>query len=188
MRVRRPSPAMAVALVALFVALGGSSYAVTQLPKNSVGTKQLKRNAVNSAKVKQGSLLLSDFKKSQRSGLVGPQGPQGLQGPKGDAGAPGATNVVIRRDVGTSLTTNQFYVFIVDCEPGERAVGGGAGFTTNAGEEELQQSYPTAGSGQPNEGDVPTRLGVDHQELRRDRADASRIRGLRPSVTEAPRK
>ena len=160
MRVRRPSPAMVVALVALFVALGGSSYAVTQLPKNSVGAKQLKRNAVNSAKVKQGSLLLSDFKQSQRTRLVGPQGPQGIQGPqgpKGDAGAPGATNVVIRRDVGTSLTTNGFYVFIVDCEPGERAVGGGAGFTTNAGEEELQQSYPSAGTGeQPAEGDVPT--------------------------------
>lgn len=46
----RPSPAMIVALVALFVALGGVSYAA--LAKNSVGTKQLKKNAVTTVKIK----------------------------------------------------------------------------------------------------------------------------------------
>jgi hypothetical protein len=63
---RRPTPAMAVSLTALVIAMGGTSYAVTKLPSNSVGTKQLKRNAVatadikaraiNSSKVKDGSL------------------------------------------------------------------------------------------------------------------------------------
>ena len=38
----RPSPAMVVAFIALFVAISGSSYAVTRLPTNSVGPKQLK--------------------------------------------------------------------------------------------------------------------------------------------------
>jgi hypothetical protein len=42
MRSPRRSPAMLVALLALFVALGGSSYAALQLPRASVGTKQLK--------------------------------------------------------------------------------------------------------------------------------------------------
>ena len=37
----RPSPAMVVAFIALFVAIGGSSYAVTRLPSGSVGSKQL---------------------------------------------------------------------------------------------------------------------------------------------------
>ena len=37
-----PSPAMAVALVALFVAMGGASYAAVNLSKNSVGTVQLR--------------------------------------------------------------------------------------------------------------------------------------------------
>jgi hypothetical protein len=41
-----------VAYVALFVALGGTTYAATQLPANSVGTKQLKNGAVTSAKVR----------------------------------------------------------------------------------------------------------------------------------------
>jgi hypothetical protein len=46
------SPAMLVALAALAVSLGGTSYAVTKLPKNSVGSAQLKANAVTSAKLK----------------------------------------------------------------------------------------------------------------------------------------
>jgi hypothetical protein len=36
-----------VGLLALFVALGGVSYAAVNLPKNSVGTKELKSGAVN---------------------------------------------------------------------------------------------------------------------------------------------
>ena len=42
------------------------------------------------------------------------------------------------------------------CEAGERAVGGGAGFTTNAGDEELQQSYPVeADQSAAEAGDTP---------------------------------
>jgi hypothetical protein len=51
-RFRRPSPALVVALIALFVSLGGTSYAAFTLPKNSVGTKQLKKNAVTSVKIR----------------------------------------------------------------------------------------------------------------------------------------
>lgn len=58
---KRPSPALAISILALFVALGGTSYAVTQLPKNSVGTPQLKKNAVTGAKVKDGSLTGTDL-------------------------------------------------------------------------------------------------------------------------------
>ncbi|WP_395656888.1 hypothetical protein [Nocardioides sp.] len=79
------NPPMAVALLALVIALGGTSYAVTQLPKNSVGTPQLKSNAVTSPKVKDGSLKSTDFGAGQL-----PAGPQGEQGPPGEQGAPGA--------------------------------------------------------------------------------------------------
>jgi hypothetical protein len=51
-----PSPAMMVACVALFVALGGTSYAAIKLPANSVGTKQIKNSAVTGAKVKDATL------------------------------------------------------------------------------------------------------------------------------------
>ena len=100
---RRPSPAMIVSLVALFVALGGTSFAAVTLSKNSVRSKQIKngqvkradlaRNAVTSRKVKNGSLLGRDFKAGQLpqgpKGDTGPQGPKGDKGDKGDTGAPG---------------------------------------------------------------------------------------------------
>ena len=81
-----PSPAMIVALIALAVALGGTGYAVTQLPRNSVGTAQIKNNAVTGAKVRNGSLTARDF----RRGTLRP-GPAGAQGPAGPTGATGAT-------------------------------------------------------------------------------------------------
>lgn len=83
---KTPSPALAVSFVALAVALGGTGYAVTQLPKNSVGTAQIKKNAVTGAKVKNGSLTAVDFRRGTL--LVGPAGPAG---PQGAAGPPGAT-------------------------------------------------------------------------------------------------
>ena len=87
----------AIALLALAVALGGTSYAAITLPRNSVGTKQLKRNAVTTVKVKDRTLLRKDFKPGQlpsgAAGMQGPQGvagPQGATGPQGPAGADGA--------------------------------------------------------------------------------------------------
>lgn len=67
-----------VALAALTVALGGTSYAASSLPKNSVGSKQIAKNAVRSIDVKDGSLLAKDFKKGQLpAGDTGPAGPAG---------------------------------------------------------------------------------------------------------------
>ena len=61
----RPSPALVVAVLALLVALGGTTYAVTALPKNSVGAAQVKKNAVRSAEVKNNSLRAKDFRKGE---------------------------------------------------------------------------------------------------------------------------
>jgi len=56
---------MLVACAALIVALGGTSYAVTQLPKNSVGTPQLKKGAVTSPKIKNGTIIGADVNKAK---------------------------------------------------------------------------------------------------------------------------
>jgi hypothetical protein len=45
-----------MATIAVFLALGGASYAALKLPKNSVGTKQIKKNAVTTAKIKDGAV------------------------------------------------------------------------------------------------------------------------------------
>lgn len=80
-------------MLALFIALGGTSYAAVKLPAKSVGTKQLKANAVTGAKVKNGSLVAADFGgqlPAGATGAQGPAGPAGPAGPKGDTGAAGA--------------------------------------------------------------------------------------------------
>jgi hypothetical protein len=85
---------MVVALVALVIALGGTGYAVTQLPKNSVGTAQIKKNAVTGAKVKNGSLTAVDFRRGTLLvGPAGPAGPQGAAGPQGPSEAAAALSI-----------------------------------------------------------------------------------------------
>jgi hypothetical protein len=74
-----------LALLALFVALGGTSVAASNalLPRNSVG----------SAQVVNGSLAKADLNKktvAALKGLRGAQGVPGPQGPQGSAGARGA--------------------------------------------------------------------------------------------------
>jgi hypothetical protein len=59
------------ASIALFLALGGGAYAATQLPNNSVGSKQIKR----------GSIAYSDLSRAARRKLKGARGPRGPAGP-----------------------------------------------------------------------------------------------------------
>ena len=89
----------AVAYLALFVALGGTSFAAATV----ITGKNVKNNSLTGADVKNSSLTGTDVKnKSLRpadfSGSVqGPQGPKGdtgPQGPKGDTGAKGDPGVV----------------------------------------------------------------------------------------------
>ncbi|HVO55388.1 MAG TPA: hypothetical protein VMT37_13335 [Solirubrobacterales bacterium] len=58
------SYANVVATLALFVALGGASYAAVSLPTNSVGAKQLRKNAVTAAKIKNGAVTGAKVKLS----------------------------------------------------------------------------------------------------------------------------
>jgi hypothetical protein len=52
----RPSAAMIVAVLALFVAMGGAGYAAVSIPNNSVGSNQLKNSAVTNHKIQNGSV------------------------------------------------------------------------------------------------------------------------------------
>jgi hypothetical protein len=117
-----PSPAMVVACLALVVALSGTSYAaLVNVPANSVGTAQLKANAVVSSKVKDGSLLATDFKAGQL--------PAGPAGPKGDTGNPGPPGLSGYQLVtGQNVQANGIYnSVLMHCPPGTKAIGGGGG-------------------------------------------------------------
>ena len=104
-------------------------------PRGSVGTVQLKRGAVSAAKiapdavrtahVQNGSLLAADFKSGQLpQGPKGDKGDRGEKGERGEIGERGATNVVVRSKAGFSVGGHMR----AECNTGERAVGGGAGW------------------------------------------------------------
>ena len=80
-RLPTPSPATAIALVALFIALGGAGYAASDPGAHSAKHKPLTARTVNK--------LIGSYFKKHRKQLVGPQGSQGTQGAQGQAGATG---------------------------------------------------------------------------------------------------
>ncbi len=96
---RHLTPSFVISIMALFVALGGTGYAITRLPVNSVGSGQIKKNAITSAKIKKNaitsakvkdrSLIAKDFKAGQL-----PAGQTGATGATGQTGATGATGAV----------------------------------------------------------------------------------------------
>src|SRR5205085_3986742 len=74
-----------VAYLALFFALGGTSFAaVNALPKNSVGSPQIKNGSIQKVDISRRTV-------SSLHGLRGPRGLTGAQGAQGATGAAGAT-------------------------------------------------------------------------------------------------
>jgi hypothetical protein len=53
---------MLVALLALFISLGGSAYAALSLPRNSVGTAQLQKSAVTTPKLHKGAVITAKLR------------------------------------------------------------------------------------------------------------------------------
>jgi hypothetical protein len=130
-----PSPATVIACLALALSLGGTGYAISALPKDSVGTPQLKKGAVVSAKVKDGSLQAADFAPGQlppgpagQRGPAGERGPAGPAGPQGPAGSEGPRGIsgYERMSFSTTLTTSPGRYASIYCPPGKVVVGGGA--------------------------------------------------------------
>ena len=74
------------ASLALFIALGGTSYAAITLPRNSVGANQLRTGSVRSAEIRDRSLGARDL--SARGSAV-PEGPGGARRARAGRRAPG---------------------------------------------------------------------------------------------------
>lgn len=89
-----------VALLALLVALGGTSYAATQLPAKSVGTAQLKNKAVTLAKIKPAT-------RDALRGQDGEDGQDGLPGVPGTAGQ-SATSVYGTAQLAVTAATTTY--------------------------------------------------------------------------------
>jgi hypothetical protein len=157
-RYLRIHPATAISLVALFVALGGTSYAAVTAARNSVGTVQLKNSAVTAAKladgavtatkVKDGSLTARDFAAGTLltgppgdpgapgndglpgdPGPAGPAGPAGDPGPAGPPGPPGISGYNIQSQNLIPMNSREQTVEI-DCPQGQTVLGGGQASNT----------------------------------------------------------
>jgi hypothetical protein len=78
--------------IAVFIALGGTSYALT-LPRNSVGSRELRPRSVGASELRPGAVTsvdirnrtihLRDISLATRASLRGVAGPPGPQGPSG---------------------------------------------------------------------------------------------------------
>lgn len=75
---RRPSASLAVAILALVVALGGTTYAAVKLPKNSVGSTQIKNRSVQVKDL--------DGRSTGRLQVKGDDGPTTVTAPIGNPG------------------------------------------------------------------------------------------------------
>ena len=83
-RFRTPSPATALSVVALFVSLGGVSYAAA-----TIGSSQIKNNSVASKDIKNKTISTKDISSKARKALKGAKGPAGAAGKVGPTGPAG---------------------------------------------------------------------------------------------------
>ena len=126
--------------LALFVALGGSSYAALNLPAGSVGTEQLQKAAVTAAKIKQAAIDAAKIQKEAvTAGKIQTEAVTGAKikddsvtqndikgsaaGPPGPPGPPGSVSTeLVQQSAAFSTTTPK--ELTVDCPNGPVLSGG----------------------------------------------------------------
>ena len=155
--------ANSVSLVALFVALGGTSYAVAtgsidsrEIENSTVRSKDLRNNNVQGRDIRNGtirspdvgnsSLLAEDFAPGQL-----PQGPQGDQGPAGVVG-----NLTVQRlDLPLAESSNTSGSVV--CPAGEKIIAGSVNVSdATSADVNITVSRPSQGAGQivPDSGEA----------------------------------
>ena len=103
---RTPSPSMAVALVALFVALGGVAWAAA-----TIGARDIKDNAVRTDHIKDGQVKNSDLAGSAKAAFL-------------------SSNVTVRQSDTQSVNNGAISGPSASCNPDEIAIAGGVGWST----------------------------------------------------------
>jgi hypothetical protein len=182
---RRLSYANVTSTAALFLALGGGAYALSGVAHDGllhgcVSKKTGVLRVVTSSSSCQRSTTHGKHRNPGETAInwnqVGPQGIPGVQGAQGVQGIPGvqgvqgipggqgppghdaATNIVVRTTSFTA-TSGQDAAF---CNPGERAVGGGAGRSdgSSSGTDVVRRSAPVIRTSSSftaaSAGDTPT--------------------------------
>ncbi len=150
---RHASYANVVASVALFLALGGVSYAAFHLPANSVGTAQIKNRAVTLAKVSAGAQRtlrtgLPLFARVDETGALHQHSP-GVLASK-DASFPGLYHVTFTQDIsGCAAVVSQGESSNGGFYPDAQYVAEVQSDGSFGGGPHLINVYPTDASGSP---------------------------------------
>jgi hypothetical protein len=170
MRIRGLTYTDVIATLALFVALGGSSYAAltitggdirngtltgSDLKDESVTRRDVDNSTITGSDLKDRSVTSSDIDDESLRATDLKAG-QAAAGPTGPQGAPGETRAPTRRAVDVLLRTGETAEATAGCEPGEVAVGGGAGhdgrpddFVAILADEPLKADGSPPADGQP---------------------------------------
>ncbi len=149
---RRPSPALVVATLALFVALGGTTYAATtingssivnksitsaKLKNQSVGTAQLKDFGVQRRDIQNGAVTVSKLATGSVTGTKIVSGAVGSAAIANNSVARGDLQpaarvpaVVVRTSTITGVLPGALGEAVATCNSGETLIAGGAGITS----------------------------------------------------------
>jgi hypothetical protein len=140
MKIRKPSPGIVVAIIALVLATAGTSTAAQKLftganiQNGSLTGLDVRNNSIQSIDVENGSLRLIDFAPGViKAGPAGPQGPAGAQGPagpagpagpEGPAGAPGVSGYQVISAV-SAVDSSSPKTLVLACPAGKKVISGG---------------------------------------------------------------
>jgi hypothetical protein len=128
-----------VSLLALFVALGGASYAAIKITG-----KNVKNGSLTGQDIEKHSIPLNRLSGTLPAGQQGPKGDPGTNGATGTNGTNASTHVVVRSNFSNTTHTT------VSCNAGETVTGGGA--YASAGVVGSKPVYPSGPDGVPATG------------------------------------
>jgi hypothetical protein len=148
MHVRKPSPGTAIALLALFFAMGGTAIAARHYLITS--TKQIKPSVLKSLKGRAGPRGATGA--AGATGTTGAAGAKGLTGNEGKQGPPGPTTLSKLEEVRGPFATTEF-LFIFDVAISEAFCPAGSSAISGAGAvEEAKKSTFEASEAMVEEG------------------------------------
>lgn len=152
-----PSPAMLVALMALFVALSGSAYAAKKINAKdirtgAVGTRAVKNRALTSLDIRRDSLGGATIREERlNAAKINVRGlktvPSAANVPKNSIGASELGNVTRRFGAAATVANGAVAKADVACAKGEIVVGGGGRWADSVPGVSLQSSYADTDAG-----------------------------------------
>jgi Collagen triple helix repeat (20 copies) len=126
MHLRRPSPGLVIAAVALFIALGGTAFASHFL---ITSTSQIKPSVLKKLRGKRGPAGAKGATGASGAagvpGAPGKEGPAGKEGQQGPPGPSQLTRLTEFRGPEEEVEPEEFNASIAECPTGSRAVSGG---------------------------------------------------------------